>query len=128
MSLNTHLTENSSVQRNQIVRRDELALCFHIGSPWLRTLGLLRLRAKSCYSNAFGCVCRIRLDGMLTMSAPHYPGYPRPSPCLSSLRTVVMTLRRTSKITAVDQPNNRTPFIAVMGPSKFQRSPGVTSP
>ena len=28
-----------------------------------------------------------------------------------------MTLRRISKITAVDQPNNKTPFIAVIGPS-----------
>jgi hypothetical protein len=32
------------------------------------------------------------------------------------------------EITAVDQPNNRMPFIAVIGPSRFQRLTGVTSP
>ena len=34
----------------------------------------------------------------------------------------------TSKMTAVDHPNIRAPFIAVMGPSSFQCSTGVTSP
>ena len=42
--------------------------------------------------------------------------------------SVTSVLRSTSKTTAVDQPNNSTPFIAVMGPSKCQRSTGVTSP
>jgi len=37
-------------------------------------------------------------------------------------------LRSTSKMTAVDQPNSSTPFIAVIGPSSRQRSTGVTSP
>src|SRR5947207_573055 len=37
-------------------------------------------------------------------------------------------VRNTSKITAVDQPNIRTPFIAVIGPSRDQRLTGVTSP
>ena len=80
------------------------------------------------YSSAFGCVRRIGLNGTLTMSTPHYSGHPRVSLRPSSLRMVVMTLRRISKMTAVDQPNNRTPFIAVIGPSKCQRSVGVTSP
>jgi hypothetical protein len=33
-----------------------------------------------------------------------------------------MTATSTSKITAVDQPNDSTPFIAVIGPSSRQRS------
>jgi hypothetical protein len=36
--------------------------------------------------------------------------------------------RSTSKMTAVDQPNSSTPFIAVIGPRSRQRSTGVTSP
>jgi hypothetical protein len=39
-----------------------------------------------------------------------------------------MVLRSTSKMTAVDQPNSNTQFIAVMGPSSRQRSTGSTSP
>ena len=38
-------------------------------------------------------------------------------------RSTSNVMRNTSKITAVDQPNNRTPFIAVMGPSRCQRRP-----
>jgi hypothetical protein len=49
------------------------------------------------------------------------PGF-SPSPLASSV------IRNTSKITAVDQPNNSTPFIAVIGPSRCQRTTGVTSP
>jgi hypothetical protein len=45
-----------------------------------------------------------------------------------SLRGAAIVLRSTSKMTAVDQPNNSTPFIAVIGPSKCQRTNGVTSP
>ena len=41
---------------------------------------------------------------------------------------VISVLRSTSKMTAVDHPNNSTPFIAVIGPSRCQRSIGVTSP
>ena len=41
------------------------------------------------------------------------------------IRTV---LRSTSKITAVDQPNSSTPFIAVSGPSSRQRVAGTMSP
>jgi amidase len=41
---------------------------------------------------------------------------------------VAMALRNTSKITAVDQPISSTPFSAVIGPSRFQRFNGVTSP
>jgi AcrR family transcriptional regulator len=48
--------------------------------------------------------------------------------CPSSPRRPVNVLRSTSKMTAVDQPNNSTPFIAVIGPSKRQRSNGITSP
>ena len=44
---------------------------------------------------------------------------------LGALRSAVL---RTSKITAVDQPNNSTPFIAVIGPSKRQRGTGTISP
>jgi hypothetical protein len=44
---------------------------------------------------------------------------PRHFVCPSSVRMVVRVLRSTSKITAVDQPNNSTPFIAVIGPSKW---------
>src|SRR5947209_11020307 len=40
----------------------------------------------------------------------------------------ISVIRNTSNITAVDQPNRSTPFIAVMGPSRLQRSTGVTSP
>jgi hypothetical protein len=40
----------------------------------------------------------------------------------------IIVLRNTSKMTAVDQPNSSTPFIAVNGPSSRQRSPGITSP
>jgi hypothetical protein len=39
-----------------------------------------------------------------------------------------MACRSTSKMTAVDQPNSRTPFIAAIGPSRRQRSTGTTSP
>ena len=55
--------------------------------------------------------------------APYF-GHPRFSP-LPLARSV---MRNTSKITAVDQPNSSTPFIAVIGPSKCQRTTGVTSP
>jgi hypothetical protein len=34
----------------------------------------------------------------------------------------------TSNMTAVDQPNSRTPFIAAIGPRSCQRSTGTTSP
>ena len=46
----------------------------------------------------------------------------------SSLRWIVIALRSTSKMTAVDHPNNSTPFIAVIGPSNCQCSRGSTSP
>src|SRR5262249_40773195 len=36
--------------------------------------------------------------------------------------------RNISKITAVDHPNSNTPFIAIIGPSRRQRSTGTTSP
>jgi len=51
-------------------------------------------------------------------------------PLLQDLSFVISinTFCSTSKITAVDQPNISTPFIAVIGPSKRQRSTGVTSP
>ena len=39
-----------------------------------------------------------------------------------------MVARSTSKMTAVDQPNNSTPFIAVIGASNRQCSNGITSP
>jgi hypothetical protein len=42
------------------------------------------------------------------------------------LRSIVLS--NTSNISAVDQPNIRTPFMAVIGPSKCQRTTGVTSP
>jgi hypothetical protein len=48
------------------------------------------------------------------------------NPLYRSKRTKVF--RNTSKITAVDHPNSNTPFIAVMGLSKRQRSTGTTSP
>jgi hypothetical protein len=60
--------------------------------------------------------------------APHYSGHQR-FPCFSaSSPPANSVIRNTSKITAVDQPNNSTPFIAVIGPSKCQRSTGVMSP
>ena len=40
----------------------------------------------------------------------------------------IIAFRRTAKMTAVDQPNNSTPFIAVIGASNCQRRNGVTSP
>jgi hypothetical protein len=36
--------------------------------------------------------------------------------------------RNTSKMSAVDQPNKSTPFIAVIGPSSCQRCVGMMSP
>jgi len=39
-----------------------------------------------------------------------------------------IVLRSTSKMTAVDQPNRSTPFMAVIGPISRQRSIGTTSP
>ena len=45
----------------------------------------------------------------------------------SIIRVRAMAARRTSNMTAVDQPNRRTPFIAVIGPSNRQGSMGVTS-
>jgi len=39
-----------------------------------------------------------------------------------------IVLRSTSKISAVDQPNSRTPFIAVIGPKRRHRATGVISP
>jgi dienelactone hydrolase len=65
----------------------------------------------------------VRQGGRAVASGPHYSD----SRC-RSLRGAAIVLRRTSKMTAVDQPNNSTPFIAVIGPSKCQRSNGVTSP
>ena len=41
---------------------------------------------------------------------------------------LVIVLRSTSKMTAVDQPNRSTPFMAVIGPISRQRSIGTTSP
>jgi hypothetical protein len=41
---------------------------------------------------------------------------------------VVSVFCNTAKMTAVDQPNSNTPFIAVIGPIKCQRCNGVTSP
>jgi hypothetical protein len=49
-------------------------------------------------------------------------------PATRERRYFSIALRNTSKITAVDQPNIRTPFIAVMGPSSSQSRSGVTSP
>jgi hypothetical protein len=40
----------------------------------------------------------------------------------------LIVLRSTSKMTAVDQPNTSTPFIAVIGPISRHRSTGITSP
>src|SRR5215510_1933047 len=37
-------------------------------------------------------------------------------------------VRSTSKITAADQPNSRTPFIAAIGPSSRQYATGMMSP
>ena len=75
--------------------------------------------------------CAVDTDqGRLTLSAERisavarYFDQPRfsPSPPASNV------MRNTSNSTAVDQPNNSTPFIAVIGPSKCQRTTGVTSP
>src|ERR1700722_9641651 len=49
-----------------------------------------------------------------------------PESAMSELIFIVFC--STSKMTAVDHPNIRAPFIAVMGPSSFQSSTGVTSP
>jgi hypothetical protein len=40
----------------------------------------------------------------------------------------LIVLRSTSKMTAVDQANTSTPFIAVIGPISRHRSTGITSP
>src|SRR4029078_7745854 len=55
-----------------------------------------------------------------TISAAGVRAHPLPAP-LSARRS-------TSKITAVDQPISSTPFSAVIGPSRFQRLTGTTSP
>jgi hypothetical protein len=49
-----------------------------------------------------------------------------PESAMSELIFIVFC--STSKMTAVDHPNIRAPLIAVMGPSSFQSSTGVTSP
>jgi hypothetical protein len=48
--------------------------------------------------------------------------------CLTLAFAECVVRRSTSKMTAVDQPNSSTPFIAVIGPSSRQRSTGMTSP
>src|SRR5204863_9907362 len=58
----------------------------------------------------------------------HYSDHQRFCSFPPSLPPAVSVIRNTSKITAVDQPNSSTPFIAVIGPSKCQRTTGVTSP
>jgi hypothetical protein len=47
---------------------------------------------------------------------------------LSAATPDLSVRRSTSKMTAVDQPNSSTPFIAVTGPSSCHRATGVTSP
>jgi hypothetical protein len=49
-------------------------------------------------------------------------------PAFAMSELIFIVLCSTSKMTAVDHPNIRAPFIAVMGPSSFQSSTGVTSP
>ena len=52
---------------------------------------------------------------------------PEPSgrPAAVAAGPPVIALRSTSKMTAVDQPNSRTPFIAVIGASSRQRATGI---
>jgi hypothetical protein len=69
-----------------------------------------------------------RIGCVTSAAGPDYSGHQRFSPTSASLPPAISVILNTSKITAVDQPNMRTPFIAVMGPSRCQRSTGVTSP
>jgi hypothetical protein len=66
----------------------------------------------------------LRLPRGVLRSAP----VGRAQVCTCGCGPSLTVLRSTSKITAVDQPNSSTPFIAVIGPSSRQRSNGVTSP
>ena len=43
-------------------------------------------------------------------------------------KPIIIAFCSTSKMTAVDHPNNSAPFIAVIGPSSRQPSTGITSP
>jgi hypothetical protein len=97
---------------------------FHCRRPAKPQADLL----SSLPADAGGSARRSGLNVTLTPTAPHYSRYPRLSLSPSSLKMVISALRSTSKMAAVDQPNNSTPFIAVIGPSKCQRSTGVTSP
>jgi hypothetical protein len=65
---------------------------------------------------------------IMSVAGPHYLRHQRFSTASASLPPAINVIRNTSKITAVDQPNSSTPFIAVIGPSRCQRSTGVTSP
>jgi hypothetical protein len=56
------------------------------------------------------------------------PRQPRQRPHSLAFAAECIARLSTSKMTAVDQPNISTPFIAVIGPSSRQRSTGITLP
>jgi hypothetical protein len=93
-------------------------------SPIGQDVGLFIIRSNHHFGNS-SAIRRMRHapTAMLVVCARYFgqPGF-SPSPLARSV------IRNTSNTTAVDQPNNSTPFIAAMGPSKCQRSTGVTSP
>ena len=97
----------------------------------IQAAGLIQIKGAERWSSMHSFMrslhARRRRSQYLPLGA-HYSGHQRLS-CFSGPPPVAISvIRKTSKITAVDQPNNSTPFIAVIGPSKCQRSTGVTSP
>jgi hypothetical protein len=74
--------------------------------------------SRAIWSSGIGAMNRHRI-----VSSPEMR---YPESAMSELIFIVFC--STSKMTAVDHPNIRAPFIAVMGPSSFQSSTGITSP
>jgi hypothetical protein len=70
---------------------------------------------------------RLRARGSLSLWLTTL-GQSQPRVRRKSFREVRTVVHNTWKMTAVDQPNSRTPFMAVIGPSKRQCSTGTTSP
>ena len=128
-------------------RRQCLAVSATISASWAQGLEWLRSRAATprtsrsqrrcnrwcgssaspgtgaarCASSATTPACRRRR----IFGPPPRSYFP---PDCRTRRSDAMVLRSTSRMTAVDQPNSSTPFIAVIGPSSCQRTTGITSP
>ena|SRR5215217_7477564 len=108
---------------------------FRSGSPLLRAEpgrclnpGLVLAGAKpGVHSGGLQCGSLPREPHQHCVSV-QFPGAPYGYSEASAIPVFCITLLNTWKITAVDQPNSSTPFIAVIGPRSFQSSVGVMSP